>query len=382
MMSNKRFKLLSFTFLFFFSSTIYGSTNFDTQKKNQGLDSPLSYLQSVPTGQYPVDIKFSPSGKMAAVANVGDNTVSIYSVSGTTGKLSILQTIKAGLQPYSLAFSPTGKMAAVANGGDSTVSVYSISGTTGKFSILQTINTGQGPCSIAFSQTGKIAAVSFCSGGRDVAYIYGVDVNSGLFTRLQTISPPNPVVGGHVVISSSTNIAAIVTNGGVLVYSINPQNGWFTLIQNITDYYSGSLGISVGGNLAAIGESFLNNVAIYSISAQGQFSKIQDVSATGGGNGVSSIAFEPHTKLAAVILGSLTVYIYGINGTTGQFTQVQSIEPGTFPDAVAFSPSGTLAAITNFFDNTIAVYGIRSSSGNEQTSRELSYNVGTPIPWH
>ena len=60
---------------------------------------------------------FSPSGRLLAVADLGGNTVSMFSVNRATGALRKVRgsPFKTGSAPMSLAFSPSGGLLAVAH---------------------------------------------------------------------------------------------------------------------------------------------------------------------------------------------------------------------------------------------------------------------------
>ena len=108
-------------------------------------------------------------------------------------------------------------------------------------------------------------------------------------------------------------------------------------------------------------DSLTHRKAIDAQNAAGPFTQLQTIR----DGGSFSIAFSPSGSLAAVANRSdNTVTVYGVNGSTGQFTQIQTIAAGKTPVSIAFSPSGSLAAVANKNDNTVTVYGI--NGGAEQ----------------
>ncbi|MBV8997018.1 MAG: beta-propeller fold lactonase family protein [Pseudonocardiales bacterium] len=96
-----------------------------------GADGTLSPVPGSPfaTGAKPSSVAFSPSGRLLAVANAYDNTVSVFSV-GAGGTLSPAtgSPFATGRNPVSVAFSPSGLLLAVAHANDNTVSVFSVAG--------------------------------------------------------------------------------------------------------------------------------------------------------------------------------------------------------------------------------------------------------------
>lgn len=86
----------------------------------------FSFLQTVADIYQVESIAFSPSGKIAAVGNLGDSTVTVFSVDGSTGQFTNIQTIASGKGVMSLAFSPSEKIAATANFANGSLTVYAI----------------------------------------------------------------------------------------------------------------------------------------------------------------------------------------------------------------------------------------------------------------
>ena len=77
----------------------------------------------------PQYVTVDPSGQYAFVVNQGNNTVSAYSITPTTGVLTVLAgtpTIATGSTPQYATLDPTGKYFYVANTGDNTVSAYTV----------------------------------------------------------------------------------------------------------------------------------------------------------------------------------------------------------------------------------------------------------------
>jgi len=74
---------------------------------------------TIPVGNGPQSVAFSPNGKNAYVANRWVGTVSVITVA--TG--DVTDTITVGAYPTAVAFSPNGKKAYVTNSLNGTVSV-------------------------------------------------------------------------------------------------------------------------------------------------------------------------------------------------------------------------------------------------------------------
>ena len=119
----------------------------------------------------PVNVDIDPTGSIALVADsvdvvkdgdalkqVPDNKIFVIDLKANPPKLAA--TITGGKQPSGLNFSPSGKMALVANRGDNSVSVLSVNGTDVK--ITDTIALPDSVAHVMFTPDGKRAlAVRF-----------------------------------------------------------------------------------------------------------------------------------------------------------------------------------------------------------------------------
>jgi 6-phosphogluconolactonase (cycloisomerase 2 family) len=130
-------------------------------------------------------IAVDPTGAFAYVTNSGSNSVSMYSINGTTGVLTSGGLIDAGTTPISVAVDPTGKFAYVTNIGSNDVSMYTISATTGALTSIGTIAAGSNPTSITIHPAGKFAYVTN-SVSNDVS-IFSIDGVTGALTLIGTI---------------------------------------------------------------------------------------------------------------------------------------------------------------------------------------------------
>lgn len=94
------------------------------RRKRTGATRPAPPLPGLPGG---------PTGRFGYVANRTSNSVTAYSIDGTTGALMQVagSPFPAGSLPMSVTVNPTGRFAYVANFGSHDVSAYTINGTTG-----------------------------------------------------------------------------------------------------------------------------------------------------------------------------------------------------------------------------------------------------------
>jgi 6-phosphogluconolactonase (cycloisomerase 2 family) len=174
---------------------------------------------NVGAGTNSTSVTIHPSLEFAYAANMGDNTISVYTIN--SGLLTHLQTIDAGVSPggtgvspVSVTVDPLGTFAYVANEGDNTISVYTIS--SGELTALQTIGTGVSPVSVTVDRLGTFAYVA--NEGDNTISVYSI--NSGLLTALQTIVAGVSPVSVTVHPSGNFAYAANVGDNTISVYTI------------------------------------------------------------------------------------------------------------------------------------------------------------------
>src|SRR3954447_24778212 len=110
----------------------------------------------------PSSVAFSPDGKTALVTRDGDHKISVLSVEGTKVE-DTKRTMTGGIRPYAIEISPKGDVAVVVNqGGGSgdidTINVIDLKGKAPR--IVHTIDVGQIVEAVAFSDDGGFVAVT------------------------------------------------------------------------------------------------------------------------------------------------------------------------------------------------------------------------------
>lgn len=166
----------------------------------------------------PVNVDIDPTGSVALVANsvdvvkdgdalkqVPDNKIFVIDLKANPPKLAA--TITGGKQPSGLSFSPSGKMALVANRADNSVSVLSVNGTDVK--ITDTINFPDSVAHVLFTPDGKRAlAVRFPAHKVSVLDVAGDKVT------YNKIDLPTGQWPYNVVVTPNSKIALTSDNGG------------------------------------------------------------------------------------------------------------------------------------------------------------------------
>ncbi|MFL5314669.1 MAG: YncE family protein [Microvirga sp.] len=138
---------------------------------------PPAVIATLELGLAPAGIGMNRAGNLALVANRGEGTVSVLTISGKTvtaaGKVD-LGNKTAG--PSSVAFSPDGKTALVTRDGDHKISVLSVEGTKVE-DTKRTMTGGIRPYAIEISPKGDVAVVVNQGGGSgDIDTINVIDL--------------------------------------------------------------------------------------------------------------------------------------------------------------------------------------------------------------
>ena len=118
---------------------------------------PPKLAATVTGGKQPSGLSFSPSGKMALVANRADNSISVLSVNGTDVKVT--DTITFPDSVAHVIFTPDGKHALVARFPAHKVSVLDINGDKVTYNKVD-LPTGQWPYNVVVTPNSKIALTS------------------------------------------------------------------------------------------------------------------------------------------------------------------------------------------------------------------------------
>jgi len=165
----------------------------------------------------PVNLDIDPSGTVALVADsiddvkdgdnlkqVPDNKIYVIDMAASPPKLAA--TLTGGKQPSGLSFSPDGKMALVANRGENTIGVLSVDGTDVK--ITDTVAMPDSVAQVVFTPDGKRALVA-----RFPAHKLSIlDIADGKVTYNKLDLPTGPWPY-NVVVSPDGKIALTADNG-------------------------------------------------------------------------------------------------------------------------------------------------------------------------
>ncbi len=357
---------------------------------NAGGESAASGEVSVTTLKVP---------RFAYVANGTSNTVSIYTVDGTTGALRHNGYVAATI-PISVTVDPSGKFAYVANyTASGTVSAYAINQTTGALAAVAgagngttgtnasgVIAAGTDPCSVTVDPSGKFAYVANI--GSDNVSVYTINQTTGALTAGTAVAAGTLPTGVTVDPSSKFAYVSNRASGNVSVYTINQSTG---ALAAVVGTGNGTTGTNASGVIAAgTAPSFVtvdplgkfayvanlnsNDVSAYTINqTTGALTAVG--TAVAAGTNPYSVTVDPSGKFAYVAnYTSSTVSQYTISPSTGALVAMTpaTVAAGTNPYSVTVDPSGQFAYVANNTANTVSVYTIDPATGALTLSRTIS----------
>jgi len=334
------------------------------------------------TGTIPIWTAFSPvvNGNLfAAVANEGANTVSVYQVDQTTGVFTPVpgSPFLAGSGPLSVDFSPVidgNLFAAVANQGDNDVTVYQVNTTTGVFITVGSFSAGNGPTNATFSpitNNGQIF-LAVANGMDNTVSIFSVNPASGNLIPV-TGSPfaapgqPNNTFFSSIIAGNLWLGVPQTGINSVAVFNVNQTTGVITEIPG-SPFPTGNLPLAgdysfYEGNLIAAISNFLSNdISIYNVDLATGVYTPATISPFPSGASTDGLDFSP------IIQGNL--YLAVTNFTINQANVFQVQVTSTLPTVTSVSPNsgstqgGTTVVITgtNFTNVTAVNFGSNPAS--------------------
>ena len=171
---------------------------------------PPKLAATVTGGKQPSGLIFSPSGKMALVANRADNSVSVLSVNGT--EVKITDTISFPDSVAHVIFTPDGKHALAVRFPAHKISVLDVEGDKVTYNKVD-LPTGQWPYNVVVTPNSKLALTS--DNGNSGASDGSVDTTSVIDLEA---NPPRII--DRVVVGDGPEGLAISPKGDLAVAAI------------------------------------------------------------------------------------------------------------------------------------------------------------------
>jgi 6-phosphogluconolactonase len=269
-----------------------------------------------------------------------------------------------GISPSAITVTPDGRYIYVGTVG--AIYGYSV-GSNGSLTLLNggsALISGISPSAVRIDPSGNwlIAADPFPE-----AFVFSIDVNSGMLTQQGTQLSLNAGVPTHIVftpsnglvyISLATSEAQPTSSGGVQVCTLNQSTGTFSKTSQFLLPLSagnGDYGLAVdpAGKYLFVTETGVNAVRVLSIAATGALTK------------VSGSPFKTGLGPKAVLVDSTGAYVYVANSTDGTISAFSLAATTGALTAISGSPFATGVAPADLAEDTSNTYlGVANQGGN------------------
>lgn len=333
-------------------------------------------VATIGVGNNPAGIAVTPNNRFAYVANnnnnavPGGNTVSVLNLQTN----EVIKTIKDASfnAPYTVTINKSGTKAYVTNSSGATITIIDIATNT----VAGIIDGFDGPSGMAITPDGNTAYVN--NYGGPIA-----KSGNGKTVRVVNLNT-NTIVGAPIKVGLAPASLAITPNGK-FVYVINyvdgnPGTGTISVIQTsnnkVIDTIHGFFGpfaiaITPNGKYAYVTNFGSNNFAPVGTTVSVVDLSTNTISATIKlGVQPSAIAIDPDGRFAYVSNYNTLYLGPGFTNLTAREGTVNIIDiktnkvlcpiivVGASPDAIAISPDGTRAYVTNYTSNNVSVIDI------------------------
>jgi YVTN family beta-propeller protein len=335
-------------------------------------------IATINVGVTPDSLAITPDSHYAYVVNnnnygiANQDTVTVLNLKNNTVKQTIHDSSFKG--PFKITISPNGKKAYVANSDGTTLSIIDTKNNT----VIGSIDGFDGPSGIAITPNGKFAYVNNYGGPQGVGSGNGTTVS---VVNLKT----NAIIA--VITVGLAPAALALSPDGKFVYVINyvdgnPNTGTMSIIKTKTNTvidtvpgFFGPFGIAVtpDGEHAYVTNFGSNDfapfgatISVVKLRRNPRIVKTIDLAIQPSGiaitpNGCFAYVTNYNTLYAGANFTNLTPGEGTVNIIDINKNEVipPTIAVGHSPNAVAISPNGKFAYITNFISNTVNVIQLK-----------------------
>jgi 6-phosphogluconolactonase (cycloisomerase 2 family) len=241
---------------------------------------------------------------------------------------------------------------------------------------------GSNAYSISMTPSGRYLAVGHASSNDPFQQITILEVASDAALTLvgEYMTPDTPL---DVVWLSNQYLAATRTEVGlqnqVLVYEFDPNAVTLTQIDaENTGTFTGSLALRPGGAVLYAGDSFVNQIYVFTVNGDGTLTPLQTIGSPGYPLGIHVTpdgsrlyAFGGISLGGSAILG----WNIGLGGSLSAIPGMPFTSPGASPKDCTFSPDSARMYVAHGTDATVRSFSINAVSG-VVTSLGHSFDVG------
>lgn len=309
--------------------------------------------------------------RFAFVANTSDDTVSIYTVDGTSGFLRDNGYVVVGKKPAGVTVTPSGAFLYVANSGGGNVSAFSVNLSNGSLTAVtgSPFAAKTGPTTAATDPAGKFLFVANKTSGDISAYT----INGG--TGALTVVSGSPFTAGTSPVALQVDpsgkflYVANSGSGNISAFTINSSNGALTNVSG-SPFTAGTtpegLSVTPSGKFVYVANGGSGNVSGYTLNASSGMLAAVSGSPFAAGTKPSAVAVDPSSKFVYVAnSGSNNVSEFSLSATTGALKAISGspVISGTAPASITVDSSGKFVFTGNTTSGDVSGFALSSSTG-------------------
>lgn len=291
--------------------------------------------------------------RFAYVANLTDNTLSMFLVDAASGRLTPIGYVLTRRGPVAVATDPASKYVYVANRDDDSVSAFAVDERTGTLDEVtgSPITVGDAPATLLVDPSGHFLYVANQTGESISAF--SITATTGALTLRETestpgLTPTSLAVDSTGVFLFAGNSATGSNPANISSFSIDASTGELTAVDSVTVGQGAiALAMDPGGARVYAVSDYQGEVAVVSVTA-GNLS-VDDPATVTAGSGGSGIVIAPSGTAAYVTnRTNAVVQDYAVDGA-GAFSAISGSPPdtGLGPVGLTVDPLGERVYVLN-----------------------------------
>jgi 6-phosphogluconolactonase len=332
----------------------------------------------IAVGPSPSDITMDPSGKFLYAANTGVNTISAFTQDAVTGALTSVpgSPFPTSQMPIHVSTDPGGKFLFVANNFDSKVNMFAIDPVTGALSKTADGSTTFGGSWVQTDPGGQFLYA--VNSGSETVSEFRIDAAASTLVNVERsnarpASTAIAILGGQQAVNRMPRFlyTANIGASSVSAFSINAGTGALTLVPGSPFPATGSTSsVAATGDGRFVYATDFSNSKITGYAADPATGVLTPVPGSPflGANAPVAIAVDLSGRfLYAVNQSGANVSAYAIQANGSLVALLGSpFATGNAPVDLAFSPSGRFLVTANSSDATLRLF-------NAATDGSLSF---------
>jgi 6-phosphogluconolactonase len=300
-------------------------------------------------GQSPQSVSVHPSGKFLYVANAGQSTISLFTLSSTGVPTEVTPRAQTGTTPLFLVMDPTGKFLFAANAFSNNIYMYSIDSGSGALTLIgNPASVGLSPLNMKLSPSGNVLYVTSAeSTTNGVIQAYSVDP-----TAQAPNSPLNPLPASPFLTGPNPD-GLTITPDGKFLYTVDSSINSISEFSldstgSLTELPSSPFGqsstfsnpvsalIDPSGKYMFVSNEGSNSVAAYTVGSDGGLTAVSTPSFNTGSQ-PNFLVMSSEGKYLLVGLQSGSIQVFVLDSSTGILTAESTYSIGSTPASIAIT---------------------------------------------